>query len=76
MIKNANETEIQSLSNSINKDSLLEYLFNEPAVMMLYSINPYQLGDELAEFQTSNLGLLTFEDFSKFLLIDREPTYF
>ena len=76
MIKNANETEIQNLSNSINKDSLLEYLFNEPAVMMLYSINPYQLGDELGEFQTLNLGLLTFEDFSKFLLIDREPTYF
>lgn len=76
MKQNANETEIQSLSNSINKDTLLEYLFNEPAVMMLYSINPYQLGDELAEFQTLNLGLLTFEDFSKFLLIDREPTYF
>lgn len=76
MKQNANENEIQSLSNSINKDTLLEYLFNEPAVMMLYSINPYQLGDELAEFQTLNLGLLTFEDFSKFLLIDREPTYF
>lgn len=76
MKQNANETEIQSFSNSINKDTLLEYLFNEPAVMMLYSINPYQLGDELAEFQTLNLGLLTFEDFSKFLLIDREPTYF
>jgi hypothetical protein len=43
--------------------------------MMLYSINPYQLGDELAEFETSNNGYLTFEDFSRFLSLDREPTY-
>lgn len=34
---------------SISKDRLLNYLFDEPIIMMLYSINPYQLGDELAE---------------------------
>ncbi len=43
---------------------------------MLYSINPYQLGDELAEFDTSLPDLLNYEEFSRFLLTDREPTYF
>lgn len=44
--------------------------------MMLYSINPYRLGDELAEFDTKNNDFLNFEEFSTFLLADREPTYF
>ena len=61
---------------SITKDAFLNYLFDEPAVMMLYSINPYQLGDELAEFETKNSNLLNYEEFSAFLLTDREPTYF
>ena len=29
----------------ISKDLFLNYLFDEPMVMMLYSINPYVLGD-------------------------------
>lgn len=29
----------------ISKDLLLNYLFEEPMIMMLYSINPYQLAD-------------------------------
>jgi hypothetical protein len=29
----------------ISKDLFLNYLFEEPLVMMLYSINPYLLGD-------------------------------
>ena len=61
---------------SISKDRLLNYLFDEPAIMMLYSINPYLLGDELAEFDTKNNDFLNFEEFSFFLLADREPTYF
>jgi len=44
--------------------------------MMLYSINPYQLGDDLAEYETSNKEFVNYEEFSKFLLIDREPTFF
>jgi hypothetical protein len=44
--------------------------------MMLYSINPYQLGDELAEFETNNNAVLNYQEFSRFLLTDREPTYF
>jgi hypothetical protein len=44
--------------------------------MMLYSINPYQLGDDLAEFETKNNNFLNYEEFSAFLLTDREPTYF
>ena len=43
---------------------------------MLYSINPYQLGDELAEFETKNKNLMNYQEFSNFLLLDREPTYF
>ena len=39
--------------------------------MMLYSINPYLLGDELAEFETSNNGNMNFEEFSNFLILDR-----
>ena len=35
---------------SISKDRFLNYLFDETSIMMLYSINPYQLGDDLAEF--------------------------
>jgi hypothetical protein len=61
---------------SISKDRLINYLFDEPCVMMLYSINPYQLGDELAEFETANNAALTYQEFSRFLLTDREPTYF
>lgn len=44
--------------------------------MMLYSVNPYRLGDELAEFDTANLDLMNYLEFSAFLLADREPTYF
>lgn len=43
---------------------------------MLYSINPYLLGDEITEFETQIPSMLCFEEFSAFLLIDREPTYF
>ena len=45
-------------------------------MMMLYSINPYQLGDELAEFETKITDLMNYDQFSQFLLVDREPTYF
>jgi hypothetical protein len=55
---------------------MLNYLFDEPIIMMLYSINPYQLGDELAEFDTKVKDMLDFEEFSTLLLADREPTYF
>lgn len=34
----------------MSKDRLLNYLFDEPILMMLYSINPYQLGDQLSDF--------------------------
>ena len=44
--------------------------------MMLYSINPYLLGEELAQFQTKDNEFLDYLEFSKFLLVDREPTYF
>ena len=38
------EQELQSVS----KVSVLNQLFDDPSVMMLYSINPYTLADELA----------------------------
>ena len=65
-----------SAEGLISKDLFLNYLFDEPMVMMLYSINPYLLGDELSEYETNINGMLRFEEFSSFLLIDREPTYF
>jgi hypothetical protein len=63
-------------ASSVSKDAFLNYLFDEPCVMMLYSINPYLLGDELAEFETALPNLLNYGEFSRFLLTDREPTYF
>ena len=30
-------------------------------MMMLYSINPYQLGDELAEFETKITDLMNYD---------------
>jgi hypothetical protein len=36
----------------ISKELLLNYLFDEPMIMMLYSINPYLVADEIAEFET------------------------
>ena len=39
------EKELPTLITSIQKDTFLNYLFDEPSVMMLYSINPYQVGD-------------------------------
>ena len=60
----------------ISKDLFLNYLFDEPLVMMLYSINPYLLGDEISDYDTQVNGNLSFEEFSCFLLFDREPTYF
>ena len=48
LLAQADQDEQSALS--ISKDRLLNYLFDEPIMMMLYSINPYQLGDDLAEF--------------------------
>ena len=39
-------------ATDISKDIFLEYLFEVPCLMMLYSINPYLLADELADYQT------------------------
>ena len=75
VLLNEAEEDEQSVA-SISKDRLLNYLFDEPIMMMLYSINPYQLGDELAEFETKITDLMNYDEFSQFLLVDREPTYF
>lgn len=47
-------------NSSIPKEELFEYLFEEPFIMMLYSINPYLVADELAELETKEDGLLNF----------------
>ena len=47
-------TEEEQELQSITKGSLLTQLFDDPSVMMLYSINPYLVADELAEFETQN----------------------
>lgn len=62
-------------SNSISKSALVGYLFDNIHVMMLYSINPYTLGDEVSDYPTSQPDLLAFEEFSCFLLQDRTPTF-
>lgn len=54
---------------------LVAYLFDNIHVMMLYSINPYTLGDEVSDYPTSQANQLTFEEFSCFLLQDRAPTF-
>ena len=41
-------SEQEQALQSVSKDALLAELFDDPSVMMLYSINPYQLADELA----------------------------
>lgn len=45
-------------------------------IMMLYSINPYLVADEITEYETKMPSFLNWHEFCHFLRIDREPTYF
>lgn len=62
-------------SDRLSKDIVLKYLYASMHVLMLYSINPYTLGDELTDYPTSVPNEMTFEEFSCFLLLDRQPTF-
>lgn len=62
-------------SDRLPKEAVLQYLFSNIHVIMLYSINPFTLGDELTDYPTSVPGVMTFEEFSCFLLLDRQPTF-
>lgn len=59
--------------DNVRKEAVVRYLFDHVVMMMLYSIHPHKLVEEIAGFVTSTPNELSFVELSNFLLTPREP---
>lgn len=60
-------------NENVTKESVVRYLFDHVVMMMLYSVNPYKLVEEIANFHSDTPNQLSFVELSNFLLLPRDP---